>query len=287
MEPKRTTVLLIEDNAADILLIRKMIERTTGVPFALETARRLAEGFERLDQGDVDLVLLDLGLPDSAGLDTLRATRAHAPDLPIIVLTGRDNEVLGVNAVWTGAQDYLVKGQVDGPLLLRAVRYAIGRHKSQSTVRRRSYVDDRTGLYNQRGFLTLAAQHLKLARRREVGLALILVRLDGVNRIRRIFGPKGVERTLAEAVEVLRHTFRESDVLARVGHDDFAVLAIDAPSASADAAVARLRENARAHKARLGPKSDLSLRIGLAVSDPAADEAPEDLLAKAREALPS
>ena len=173
MAQKHITVLLIEDNGGDALLIRQMLEKVRGIPLRFERRDRLATGLERLSEGGIDVVLLDLGLPDSGGLDTVRKTQAHAPNVPIIVLTGHDDEVLGVNSVWAGAQDYLVKGQVDSTLLVRGIRYAIGRHRLQMATRTESLMDHLTGVYNLKGFLTFAQQHLKLAhRRKEKGGAL-------------------------------------------------------------------------------------------------------------------
>ena len=100
-------VLLIEDNEDDALIIRQVLVEARGAPFDLEWAHRLAAGLERLAEGGIDVVLLDLTLPDSRGLDTLRQVHAEAPDVPILVLTGLDDETLGVKAVQEGAQDYL------------------------------------------------------------------------------------------------------------------------------------------------------------------------------------
>jgi len=128
-------VLLIEDNPGDARLIRKMLTKAKVVLFELECANRLSTGLERLAEGGIDLVLLDLSLPDSPGLDTFAKTYAQAPHVPIIVLTGLDDQELAVHAVREGAQDYLVKGEVDSNLLLRAMRYAIERKGAEKVLR--------------------------------------------------------------------------------------------------------------------------------------------------------
>ena len=124
-------VLLIEDNIGDSRLIREMLSEAKDVSFALKHAERLQAGLEQLGQGGIDVVLLDLGLPDSQGLETLDKTYALAPEVPIVVLTGLDDDTLGVRAVNRGAQDYLKKGQVDGELLMRTIRYAIERKRAK------------------------------------------------------------------------------------------------------------------------------------------------------------
>jgi signal transduction histidine kinase len=124
-------VLLIEDNPGDARLIREML-RDTGTSVELTVVERLSSGLERLAEGNVDLVLLDLSLPDSGGLETFEAVHAAAPLAPVVVLSGLDDEATAVRAVQQGAQDYLVKGQVDGGTILRAMRYAIERQRLEA-----------------------------------------------------------------------------------------------------------------------------------------------------------
>ena len=124
-------ILLVEDNIGDRRLICELLSEAKGVTFNLKCADRLQAGLEQLNKGGVDAVLLDLGLPDSQGLETLSKTYAQAPKIPIVVLTGIDDELLGTQAVNRGAQDYLMKGQVDGNLLVRALRYAIERKQAE------------------------------------------------------------------------------------------------------------------------------------------------------------
>ena len=126
--------LLIEDNPGDARLIREMLADASTVsrlnlPVTLENTDRLSTGLERLAKNGFDLVLLDLGLPDSMGLDTLLRTHEQVKDVPIIILTGTKDEELVVKAAQSGAQDYLVKGEFDSDLLLRSIRYAIERHR--------------------------------------------------------------------------------------------------------------------------------------------------------------
>ncbi len=127
-------VLLVEDNPGDARLIREMLA-TAGENFQLEWADRLSDGLERLDRGGVDVVLLDLGLPDSQGLDTFITASSHCPQVPFVVLTGLADETMGVAAVRQGAQDYLIKGEVEAGLLLRALRYAAERKRIEEALR--------------------------------------------------------------------------------------------------------------------------------------------------------
>jgi len=124
--PPPVRVLLVEDNPGDARLIEELLLEAAA-RFELQSAARLAEALEKIDTGGFDLVLLDLSLPDSHGIDTFHRMAARAPNLPLIVLSGLDDEQLALQTVQKGAQDYLVKGHVDRYNLVRAIRYALKR----------------------------------------------------------------------------------------------------------------------------------------------------------------
>jgi signal transduction histidine kinase/DNA-binding NarL/FixJ family response regulator len=120
-------LLLLEDNEADACLLIEMLEDAEDPPWHITHAKRLSQALEHLSQTRFDILLLDLSLPDSKGLETLARVRSVVPDLPIVVLTGLDNREISFQAVAQGAQDYLVKGQISAEVLMRAIRYAIER----------------------------------------------------------------------------------------------------------------------------------------------------------------
>lgn len=129
-------VLLVEDSRSDAHLIRALLRKSKLQPFDLECAGDLASALRRLKAGEFDAVLLDLSLPDSEGIETFTKAHAEAHEVPIVILTGLDDEETAVQAVGAGAQDYLVKGQVQGPLLVRALRYAVERKRAADEIRR-------------------------------------------------------------------------------------------------------------------------------------------------------
>ncbi len=133
--PRIIEVLLVEDSAAVALQIENYLSEAKGTRFVLEHVRDLTSARERMVTGGIDLILLDLGLPDSHGLGTFYRMHDLAPDLPMVVFTGVSDEDLALEALRQGAQDYLVKGQVDGALLIRAIRYAIERKQAEETLR--------------------------------------------------------------------------------------------------------------------------------------------------------
>lgn len=136
-------VLLIEDNPGDARLIQAILKQTCGDKVRAAWVDRLGAGLERIAEGGIDLVLLDLSLPDSQGAETFTRVRAAVPQVAIVVLTGTKDEVLAVTAVKEGAQDYLVKDGLDGELLSRSLRYAFERHRMLGKLKRLTLLEER------------------------------------------------------------------------------------------------------------------------------------------------
>ncbi len=126
---KPIKILLVEDNPTDALVLRQSLVEAALDQFEPTHVERLSEAVQQLGESGFDLILLDLLLPDSQGFETVVKIQDQAMGVPVVVLTGVDDEALAVQAVQWGAQDYLVKGQVDSALLVRAIRYAIERHR--------------------------------------------------------------------------------------------------------------------------------------------------------------
>jgi two-component system cell cycle response regulator len=255
-------VLLIEDDPAYARLIETLLEEEAGGAYHVERAGRLDEGLGRLKGGEVDAVLLDLTLPDSKGLDTFVRARDAAPSVPIVVLTGFDDEQLALDAVKRGAQDYLVKGHAENDSLARSLRYAIERHRMQAELREQALVDELTGLRNRRGFLTLADPQLKLARRSRYPITLLFIDLDGMKAINDVHGHAEGDRALRDTAILMEQSFRTSDLLARLGGDEFCALLPDCSEADQEVAVARLRDALEAHNRRGARPYELSLSVG-------------------------
>jgi diguanylate cyclase (GGDEF)-like protein len=247
----------------------------------IEAASELGEALRRLSRGGIDVVLLELSLPDSEGLSTFERTYAFAPDIPVVVLTDRYDEELGVTAVQAGAQDYLVKSSADTGEILRGLRYALERHRLLAALRSLSLMDDLTNLYNRRGFTDLGSQYLELARRSERDITLVFLDLDRFKTINDTLGHHVGDRALRKVADILRTTFRRSDIIARMGGDEFAVLALESSDEHQSAIVDRLREQfAQFNRGHREPYQ-LSVSIGVARDDGARKVSLEDLVAEA------
>src|SRR5262249_23002037 len=250
-------------NPADTRLVRDALSAVHGFACDLVVVPSLSRASDLLQDGDVDVILLDLGFADHHSLAQLAVLPGHATAAPVVVLSSRDDEALALDLVAAGAQDFLFKGELTGRHLVRCVRHAIERHQMQAAIRALSLTDDLTGLYNRRGFTTLAEQQMKLARRTQRGLYLLFLDLDRFKQINDTFGHLEGDRALVQAAEVLRRTFRNSDIVARLGGDEFVVLAIDTQD-DRSVLLQRLQEQLQACNARSDRGYELSFSVGWA-----------------------
>jgi diguanylate cyclase (GGDEF)-like protein len=293
-------LLLVEDNAGDARLIRELLADRGGGGFRLEWVSGLKEALARLAAGGVDLVLVDLSLPESCGLGTLERVLAAAPRVPAIVLTGLDDEVAALEAVRKGAQDYLVKGQFDGALLVRAARYALERRRAAEALRcanealgaanarlqQLAAVDDLTGLWNRRRFLEMLDHEFQRVRRHATGLALAILDVDHFKAVNDTYGHAFGDRVLRAVAGALGRGARAADVVARYGGDEFVVLMPDTSLGDAWRAARRLHGAVGRLVVSDGPRSvGVTLSVGLASAEQDGGRTPEGLVRLADEAL--
>ena len=220
------SVLLIEDNPGDARLIREMLAEEEAVPFVLTHADRLSRGIEILAQNATELVLLDLSLPDSHGLDTFSKVYAHSPKVPIIVLSGNDDQQLALYAVKSGAQDYLVKGKIDRELLMKAMQYSIERKRYQEELERQANYDALTGLPNRHLFHDRLKQAV-FAQRSTKSIAVVFIDLDHFKVINDSLGHNFGDEVLRHVGERLTAAVRDGDTVARLGGDEFVLILSD------------------------------------------------------------
>jgi diguanylate cyclase (GGDEF)-like protein len=226
--PRLDTVLLIEDNPGDARLIQEMLAEEPAAPFEVVCVGRLASGLEALAAGKARVVLLDLSLPDSHGLETFAKVYAHSPKIPIIVLTGNDDQELALSAVKTGAQDYLVKGKIDRQLLQRAMQYSIERKRYQEELERQANYDGLTGLPN-RHLLHDRLRQTVAEQRHVRPVTVVFIDLDHFKFINDSMGHNAGDELLCQVAERLQGSVRDSDTVARLGGDEFVVILNEQP----------------------------------------------------------
>ena len=220
------TVLLIEDNPGDARLIREMLAEDPDAPFRLHCAERLSHGLDFLSSEKAGLVLLDLSLPDSHGLDTFAKVYAHSPQIPIIVLTGNDDQTVALSAVKIGAQDYLVKGKLDRELLMRSMHYSIERKHYQVQIEHQANYDSLTGLPN-RSLLYDRLRQAVYAQRKLLAVAVVFIDLDHFKFVNDSLGHSTGDKLLKDMGDRLRLVVRDGDTVARLGGDEFVLILND------------------------------------------------------------
>jgi diguanylate cyclase (GGDEF)-like protein len=223
--PKTFPILLVEDNPGDARLVREMLGDVTSNEFDVHHVERLAEARESLmTNGETGCVLLDLSLPDANRLEALMQLRAAAPDVPIVILSGLQDELLAVKAVQEGAQDYLIKGRVDGEALGRSITYAIERKQSEKEVSRGAMHDPLTGLPNRALLLDRLTHAVAWSRRHASLFSVMLVDLDRFKLINDSLGQEVGDQVLVEIGRRLGAELRGTDTASRFGGDKFCVL---------------------------------------------------------------
>jgi diguanylate cyclase (GGDEF)-like protein len=228
VEKRRTlSILLVEDDLEDALLVGDMLAwdaRDSSTEFEFACVERLADARQRILESSVDLILLDLTLPDARWLEALTDLREAAPDVPIVILSGLEDELLAVKAVQNGAQDYLIKGRVDGKHLSRSIRYAVERKQAENQLAHEAMHDSLTGIPNRALFLDRLNQALARSRRQPYPFTVLFVDLNDFKLINDSLGHVAGDQVLAAVAARLRETMRESDTAARFGGDEFAIL---------------------------------------------------------------
>lgn len=271
MHDDSVRVLLVEDDEDDYVLTRELLAEGFGARFIVEWANSRIPGLELLTEGHFDVALLDHNLGSETGIDLLREARARGCRTPVIILTGQDDRATDLNAMHAGAADYLVKGRVTGDMLERAIRYARERHRLLEEISALSLKDELTGLHNRRAFMTMADQRLQLLERSGSLCLLIFADVDNLKAANDTIGHEAGDRLLVDAARALQAAFRRTDLVARMGGDEFVVLAdgasehdvqhvlskiqhqIDGRNANSDAGAPRLSISAGALCFSAGP----------------------------------
>lgn len=266
-------VMVVEDDPDDALLLSVLLEELPGEPYRLMRASHLASAVELAARRKPEVILLDLTLPDSNGLEALIRLRDTCPAIPIIVLTSDDDEKLAMAALRSGAQDYLVKGRVDSWILVRAIRHSLERHRLMAELeaarKREAYRathDDLTALPNRALYFDRLTHATLGASRRRERLAVLYLDLDGFKPVNDTCGHAAGDEVLVQVANRLASGVRRSDTLARLGGDEFAVLFERIPERSvAESLVSALRALFTEPVEVNGQKFKLGFSAGLAM----------------------
>lgn len=285
MNGESLRVLMVEDDDDFVRVVSKILAIEKAWPIDIFHAWSMSEAVQKMREDDYSAVLLDLNLPDSVGLDTFMQIRLHAPHIPIVVLSANKDFWTAIQSVREGAQDYLLKSELSGPLLARSLYYSVERNNVIETLRRLSLLDELTGLYNRRGLISLSEQHMSLALRTQRTLMVVYADVDGLKSINDRFGHAAGDEILVRAASVLRRTFRRSDIIGRIGGDEFVVLAIDASPKKINGVIDRMNQAQTVENDLHHNPYVLSLCAGVEQIDPSMPLSIEEWISRADQAL--
>ncbi len=324
MKDKTYNIILLEDNPGDAYLFQTSLAETKVAKFELTHVERLEDAIEHAQKKSFDLILLDLSVPDSQGLETLITMRKQASSLPIVILTGTKNEILGIEAVQHGAQDYLVKGQVTEQLLVRSILYAIERaslteelqqkeeqlekfnQELQQRVEARtaelnksnkqlqyllkiSTTDKLTGLANRHFFAEFWEVEWKAAVRNSTSISVIMIDIDHFKLFNDTFGHLQGDNCLKQVAQTIHKTLmRPKDLAVRYGGEEFLVVL---PDTNRDGAI-KIAQNIQfaiksleIRELKSEVSHQITVSLGIATVIPQRQDKPEDLIASADNAL--
>jgi diguanylate cyclase len=262
-------VLLVEDNPGDARLVRLLLSEVDSYFYEVTHVERLDDGLEHLGAGMFDVILLDLSLPDASGLDAVESMRRQAGDVPVVVLSGRADGDVALQALQEGAEDYLVKGQGDGELISRSIRYAIERKRAEERLAFLSQYDTLTGLANRTLFSDRLTQACGRSDRTGTPLALLFLDLDRFKAFNDALGHPFGDALLKSVAERLLGCVREGDTVARMGSDEFAVVMEDMSGAEAVASTSqKIMDELSRPFVHYGQEVFVTTSMGIVVREP-------------------
>ena len=249
IDTKFIKILLIEDNPDTKLLLQdELLSDNGNIEYSLQCVGRLSMGIEYINNNEgLDVILLDLLLPDSQGMDTLSRIQSVTQDIPVIVLSNHDDESFAVKTVQMGAQDYLVKDRVDRDVLARAIRYAIERQQmikkleqAQGELQKIARYDSLTGLSNRNFFYEQLDKLIERVRRENKLMAVMFLDLDNFKPVNDEHGHSVGDLLLQSVAKRITSCLRKNDIAARLGGDEF-IIAYDTSGNEESLAIAAQR----------------------------------------------
>ncbi|MCU1676781.1 MAG: hypothetical protein JWM93_1539 [Frankiales bacterium] len=287
MEPghDKLQVLLVEDRQ-DAARAVAVACRDLTIPVELTAVYDVESARQRLTTGDFDVVLLEAGIAAMPGIRALTELRDVGRSVPFVVLTPTYDPDLAQDFLDAGADDWLsLSDELTSRMLARVISHAIERHHLWRAVQENTHIDSLTGILNDRGFRHAVRQHLALAARDLRPLAMLVLDVDRMQEINDEYGWDEGDRVLETVADVVRRTFRVSDVVGRTGDDEFAILLCGNGFRDVEAGVSRVTANLDLYaEAQVLPYS-LSISVGWSVTQPERAHGVDEVLDHARSEL--
>ena len=243
------------------------------------TASNGLEALDKMMKSKYDALIADIVMPEMDGIALTKELSKHYENLPVMVMTGYTEEYSAETAIAAGAREFIEKPFSISEFLIRFDKM-MRDHKGEEALLALSLIDELTGLYNRRRFFVLAEQYLKLSVRKKEKLLLLFIDMDNLKWINDHHGHNEGDQALIDLANILKETFRESDIIARIGGDEFVVLSESADE-NGEIIVTRLYENIEDHNAKRSRRYPLSISVGTTQFDPKYPISIDELLSKA------
>ncbi len=270
---KQKSVIIVDDDESLLAILK---ERFLREGYHCETVTSGEAALELIRKTPFDIMLTDVSFPGMKGFDLTRQAKKIRPKMTIIVMTGFIEEFSYDGAIDAGAADFIKK-----PFTFNELKVRMGHAGIQEKQRAMAITDELTGLSNRRGFFTLAAQQLNLAKRQKRGICMLYADVDNLKGINDTLGHHKGDQALTDTANLLRATYRESDIIARIGGDEFVVIPVGPERDSVEIVASRFQQNLREHNAKKHRSYKLSISFGVACFDPLNPCTIDELLAQA------
>lgn len=274
---QKDSVLIVDDDES----LLEMFQTALSIEgYRCETAETIEKALELITNIPFDVLIADIKMPGVTGLELTERAKKIRPEMAAIVMTAYIEEFSYDSAIEVGASDFIKK-----PFTVRELIARIQHVKLQEKLRSMSVTDELTGLYNRRGFFTLAEQELKLANRMKKGVFLFYIDIDNLKVINDKYGHLEGDMMILEAANILRGTFRQSDTIARIGGDEFVVILNGAKEKDTDIVASRLQKNLGDFNDKMNHGHQLLMSVGMAFYNPENPASIDDLLSQADKSM--
>lgn len=276
-EMNEDSIMIVDD---DKVLVAMLKDWLVLEGYRCETAASAEAAIELLGKHSFDIMLTDVSLPGMRGFELAEQAKKIRPRLIVIIMTGFIDDFSYDSAIEAGAADFIKK-----PFTLKELKARIEHVKLHEKQRVMAITDELTGLCNRRGFFNLAEQQLRLSKRLRKGIYFLYTDVDNLKVINDTMGHQTGDMALIDAANILRATYRESDIIARIGGDEFVVAPIGTTGDSIEALTTRLEDNISNHNATGNRSYQLGLSYGVAYCDPANASSVDEVVAEAEKKM--
>jgi diguanylate cyclase (GGDEF)-like protein len=243
------------------------------------TANSGREALDKMMETKFDALITDIAMPEMDGITLTKELSKHDQNLPVMVMTGYTEEYSAETIIASGAREFIKKPFSISEFPVR-FDMMMRDHKIEEALQALSLIDELTGLYNRRRFFVLTEQYLKLSARTKKKLLLLFIDMDNLKWVNDHHGHNQGDQALIDLANILKKTFRESDIVARIGGDEFVVLS-ESTDENGQIVLTRLYENIKDHNAKRSRHCDLSISVGTTQFDPKYPISIDELLSKA------